>query len=855
MISPPPPPPHAVDRRALRAHLDDALSAPLTLLVAPAGAGKTVLLSQWALSRPDLRFLWLEADPADDDPARFVNRLLRGLGTIDPSANELASLLSIGGGGFGAPLREALVALLAEHPGTVLIFDDMHVLTNRALIADLWWLADHVPPGTHIVFSSRVDLRLAWSRHRLRYALLELRQAELAFDAEVTGEVLRRITGQAVSAATVEAIMDSTEGWPAGVQLSAIGLRDHADAELFATRLAGTDRLIADYLSEEVLGAQSEERRDLLLRMSALHAMSAPLVEAALGVGGAAALLAELETDSMFLVPLDDRQEWFRFHHLFRDLLRYRLRSALPGQEHRILAAAAAWYAEQGDVPSAVDTLLRAQEWDAALELILPAGRETYERVRTAPLARWLGAIPEQVRVRRPEVEALYGIALGVSGEAAHAEDVLRALAARPDLDPGLRIVVQAYTAARVQFRPPVSVSLEDAHAAWHLLQADADAPLPDLLGLTDRELLQTLVAVATGRAHLLAGQWAEAREWLRRGVDSPGGQYSVYRVHALGSLALLEALCGHLNTAQQLADEALELARDRDLLVHPAPADAYLAGAVVSVHRGEPDRGALALHEGAVRAASNRRTQLTWIAHLVAALIDGTSAGESVPPPAVAAPPVARSGLEAAGLREHRLAGTPAVLPRDEPAEDAARFEVLFEIAAAALTRRDAAGARALIDGIAASTEPIQRIRHDLLRAWLAHLEGRPVDARLRLTRALDEAASHGIVSVFAWAGPEVLRMIEALPGPPSAFRAAVERISRARLRPSAAPVLPDPLTDRERELLAYLPTRLTNAELAAHFFVSVNTIKTHMAHIYRKLDAPNRSAAVTRATDLGLL
>ena len=174
--------------------------------------------------------------------------------------------------------------LLADHPGPVLVFDDLHTLTNRAIIDDLWWLADHVPPAAHMVFSSRGDRRLALSRHRLRYSPLELRQAELAFDDDVAAEVLRRITGVATTPATVTSVMDTTEGWAAGVQLSAISLRHQDDPEQFTRRLAGTDSLISDYLSEEVLGAQSEERRDLLLRLSALDRMSPGLVESVLGV-------------------------------------------------------------------------------------------------------------------------------------------------------------------------------------------------------------------------------------------------------------------------------------------------------------------------------------------------------------------------------------------------------------------------------------------------------------------------------------------------------------------------------------------------------------------------------------------
>jgi ATP/maltotriose-dependent transcriptional regulator MalT len=846
-------PAHAVDRPALRQRLDGALEAPLTLVVAPAGSGKTVLLSQWAASRPDLRFVWIDVEHGDDDAIRFAGKMLARLSTLDPAAIDLGPLLTIGAGsGLGQPLLDGLIELLAAQPTAVLVFDDLHNLTNREIVADLWWLADHLPPAVQMVFSSRGDLRLSLSGHRLRHSLLELRQAELAFDDAVAAEVLHRIAGAPAAASTVASVMDTTEGWAAGVQLTAISLRHQEDPDLFARRLAGTDRLISDYLSEEVLAVQSEERRDLLLRLSALDRMSPSLVESVLGVTDAAGLFDELERDSMFLVATDGHHEWFRFHHLFRDLLRYRLRARFPDEEVCIVSAASEWFLTRGEVAAAIECLLHARSWDRAMDLILSRGREVFERGQATSVAQWLAAVPETERRARPAADALYGIVLGLSGQAARSEDVLRALLARPRLDPGLAVIAYAYIAARTQFRPQVDVSIDAAHESLRQLHAHPDITPPDLIGVTHRALLETLTLGSLGRAHLLAGDLGEARRVLRRTMESPGAQYSAYRVHLLGTQALLEAMSGRLAVAQKLADEALQLARDVGLLVHPAPADAYLALSLVAIHRGHPQAAAFARHEGAVRAASNNRTQLMWIAHLHMVL-----AGEQPSPadePVKAAPPIVRDAIDAAAHRAQRFAGAGGTLPH------AARpwSAMLVESMSAALADGRPAEARAILSSVAFAPEderPLATVEHDVLDAWLAHAEGRAAEARRLLTRALDLASEHGIVSVFLWAGPEVIRLIEGLPVRPTPFRTEVLESAREHLRISADAVLSEPLTDRERELLAYLPTRLTNAELAARFFVSVNTIKTHMAHIYRKLDAANRSAAVARATELGLL
>ena len=285
---------------------------------------------------------------------------------------------------------------------------------------------------------------------------------------------------------------------------------------------------------------------------------------------------------------------------------------------------------------------------------------------------------------------------------------------------------------------------------------------------------------------------------------------------------------------------------------MHAAPADAYLALSLVAIHRGRPQAAAFARHEGAVRAAANRRTQLMWIAHLHKIL-----AGEPPAPgdePVKAAPPVVRDALEAAAHRARRLAGgSVAITPTP-----GGWSPLLVESVSAALTEKRVSEAHTMLDTaafVARDDHPLATTEHAVLTAWLAHAEGRTADARRRLDEALDLATEYGIVSVFLWAGPTAIKLVEALPLRPTPFRAEVLACAREQLRAPSDSALPEPLTDRERELLAYLPTRLTNAELAARFFVSVNTIKTHMAHIYRKLDAPNRSAAVARATELGLL
>lgn len=847
-------PPHSVDRPGLRHQLDAGLSAPLTLLVAPAGAGKTVLLSQWVETRSDLASAWFDVTSADDDSVHFAQRIVRGLVAQVPGLGEIAAPLGEPGGGLGEATLEALSAAMADAADPlVVVFDDLHTLSNRAIVEDLWRLADRLPDNAHLVFSSRTDLQLSWSRHRLRHGLVELRQAQLALDSNETTEVLEQITGTAVDDDTAAAITRHTEGWAAGIQLAGLTLRFRGHAESLVDTLDETDRLIIDYLSEEVLDAQTPQRREALLRMSVLDEMCAGLVHALTDVDDAEGLLRDLVRESMFVIPLPARRGWYRFHPLFRDVLRYRLRATDAAAEGRLLRTAADWYIADGDSPAAIECLLAARCWQDALDLILQRGRSVFERGHTATVARWLSFVPTEVRQARPGIEALYGIMTGMTGRAGEAEDVLRGLLADPRTDDGHRLVASGYLAAVVQFRPYPEIYLDDAVRTMSLLDSEPQLATPDLLQLSSPDMLTALALVSAGRAYLFMGRLDDAREWMQRGVATVGGQYPPYRVHGLGSLALVEAWVGNLRAAAEHADEALDLAREASLLTHPAPADAYLARAFVAIQRGESESGAMSLHEGNLRAAANQRTQLMWIAHLASKLIDPAGTDPAAIEPVGAPPPIVRQGLRALA---HRLARIGSEQPT--PIQPQHEWSPLaFEELAGLLTEGRADAARTRLEQIPFTPDPLApgpAVEHLIISAWLCAVEGRVAASREEMIAALDLAEPEWLVHPFLRAGAAVSPLIDALPGRPGAFRRIlVSKSARAGSPPARG--LIEPLTARELEILAYLPTRLTNTDLAARFFVSVNTIKTHMAHIYRKLEVTGRTAAVERAAELGLI
>ncbi len=867
MTPPPVAPAHAVERAALMRRLDEALVRPLTLIVAPAGAGKSVLLAQWAATHPDLAFVWMEVGVDDDDPVRFAQRLLFGLGGINSDFASLAALTSLHGGGLGTPLLEALEAQLGDLPEVVIVLDDLHHLSNAVLISDLGRLANLLPPNIHLVLSTRTDLPIAWSRHRVRDQLTEIRQSDLALDETDSALLLEHITGRPLGIDRVATLVARTEGWAAGLQLAGMTLRLFDDPDEFITQFSGDDRLIADYLSEEVLLAQPGERRELLLRLSVLDTMCADLVTLLTGEASPQLLLEQLERESMFLVPLDMRRVWFRFHHLFRDMLRFKLRAERPDLEANLLNQAASWHLDQGDLSSGLEYLLRARSWDAALDVIMARGSEVFEKGEMATVIRWISLVPESARAERTDISLLLGMLMGVEGLAAGAEDILGRVATHPNSSAGERACAQVFLATMVQWRPRPEVSIDMAVRALDELSGLGDAQVPVILNLTHRASLETMAVLSRGRAHFQAGDLELARDWLGQGLATQGATYPIWKVSGLGSLGLLEAWRGNTERAIALSDEALAIAKEVGLLAHPSVAEAYLTSSLVALERGEPGRASVSLHEGIMRAEANKRNQLSWFGHLEAALLleaDGrakeamttvlSARNDLGAPP----PPVVADRLLALQSRLLRLGGSAEQSQRSLRSGSSDSLVLAFERAATALTLGEYDVARKLVEAfpdLSDSSQPLATVDSLLLGAWLAESHGSLDWARRQLTKAMAVAESHSLVESFVRLGPTIPRMVSELPGPHSAFQERVIRRAQAFTSPSRGSELAEALTDRELEILSYLPSRLTNTELADQFYVSVNTIKTHMAHIYRKLGAANRNSAISRAREIGIL
>ena len=413
-----------VPRPRLTERLDRGTASKLTLVSAPAGFGKTTLLTEWLAAGPaepaDERLAaWLSLDRADNDPASFWTYVIAALRTVASGVGE--SALTLLQAPQPPPIETVLTALLNDLGTTagdiVLVLDDYHVIDASDVQDGMAFLLDHLPPWLHVVIASRADPAVPLARWRVRGELAEIRAAELRFTPDEAAAYLNEMMGLQLTAQDVAALEARTEGWIAALQLAALSMQGRDDVAGFIAGFAGDDRYVVDYLVEEVLQRQPDRVQAFLLQTCILDRLSGPLCDAVTGQGGGKAMLEALDRGNLFLVPLDDRRRWYRYHHLFADVLHARLLDERPGQVPDLHRRASAWYEQNGERPVAIGHALAAEDFGRAadlVELAIPAMRITRQE---AALHGWLKALPDEVVRVRPVLSVGLAGALLAVGE------------------------------------------------------------------------------------------------------------------------------------------------------------------------------------------------------------------------------------------------------------------------------------------------------------------------------------------------------------------------------------------------------------------------------------------------------
>jgi LuxR family maltose regulon positive regulatory protein len=568
-------------RAGLQSLLQSSLQAKLCLVAAPAGSGKTTLLAQWRAVAGGGRVAWVSLEESDNDPTRFWSYLVAALRTVEPQVGAVA-LEALGGP--SVELERVVVPSLVNDLATVaaplvLVLDDYHLITEASCHRTLGRFLDHLPPAVHVVLSTRLDPPLPLARMRAQGELAELRVVELQFTGEETAELLNGSMGLGLAAEDVARLAERTEGWAAGLVLAGLSLRGRPDSSGFIAAFSGGDRHVADYLVAEVLERQPEELREFLLRTSVLERLSGPLCDAVLQTQGSAELLGELEASNLFVVPLDDRRQWYRYHQLFADLLRLQLGAREPTLVPVLHRRAAAWHQAAGNVDEAIGHASAAGDPAEAGALIARHWASHWLGGQRATVARWLKGLADEAITADPPVALITAWSRGFGG--ASKQETERWLAAAEDEGyggpPPDGMSSQAFGAALARATLVFDDVGRSAAAAHRALELAGDQPAES-----------SWAGAALGQALYLSGRSAEAKSRLEDLVSQVPASVQPYAV--VTALAVLSLIAADQDdpAAASLARGAVATAEAQAVSFEPLSGIVYLALGRALARQGE---------------------------------------------------------------------------------------------------------------------------------------------------------------------------------------------------------------------------------------------------------------------------
>jgi LuxR family maltose regulon positive regulatory protein len=890
--------PHLVEQ------LNRGASRKLTLLSASAGSGKTTLLSEWSVSY-GRRTAWLSLDPDDNDPALFLTYLIAALQNIRADFGDAA--VEILGSSETEQYQATLVNIINELAGfpenATLILDDFHVISDPRIYDMMAYLINHLPPQVHLVIASRVDPPLPLARYRARNQLSEIRGQDLRFNAEETAQFFHRTVGLQLSVEDAQALEERTEGWVAGLQLAALSMKGRGDIPGFVEAFAGSHLFVAEFLVEEILRRQSEDVQLFLLQTSILERLNADLCEAVSARKGGQAVLTTLYRANVFVIALDDQGQWFRYHHLFSDLLQARLPQVVPPEE--ILALhrrASMWYERNGYYSEAVHHALAGEDFDRAVDLVKQAARALIFAGRVNTLRDWLEALPEASFDAHPHltfyrfwIDVLQSRA-DLSEQALHDKEELFARLPSSPKNDRMRGELMAVVCR--------AVALSGRTTEGIRLAQDALAYLPP-----DEVASRARANSALATAYDLEGQATEAEPAYQESVSQAVAAGDLrLAAHTMMVSGLVQYQCGHLHDAANTFQSIIDMGDEgsvalADQAVQP-PGDAPRARKVFfPAGQGYVGLGCIHLEWNDLKRAENhlekglelcRRGGLDGVfvarmqmSRLRQAQGDLEAALQEIQLPDQAHRVddfnIATRKIQIA-LAQGDVDGAwhwAAPFAEMLDTESASKrmpllfFEILQAVIARVyLARGEVGKALQLIDRLHTTAEPGRRIGRlvevYLLKALVDQKRRHTKltsDAVQNMARALELGAPQGYALLFLEEGAPLVPLLEAVTDQrtlPSGTRRHARKLLEAfgKAGYATAPQLGgksdelvEQLTPREMEVLTLVASGHTNQAIAEMLVITVRTVKKHTSNIYGKLNVSSRTQAVAYARQIGLL
>ncbi len=889
----PPTRPELVSRPALLGQLNRGMHRKLTLISAPAGFGKTTLASEW-VAGCECPVAWLSLDEADNDTVRFLTYFLTAINQIDGSGSQIGkAALGMLKSPQPPPTEPLLTSLINDFSGDgdpmIFVLDDFHLIETATIHDALSFFVENLPPQLHLVISTREDPLLPLPRLRARDQLTELRAADLRFSSAEAAQFLNQVMGLDLSAEDVAVLEDRTEGWIAGLQLAAISLQGRKDTSQLIRSFSGSHRLVLDYLIEEVLEQQPERLQNFLLKTSILDRMTASLCDALTGMDDGRKTLEILEHANLFIIPLDEQRDWYRYHHLFADLMKQRLRRTSTEQMPALHLQASEWFYQNGFYDKAIDHALRAADYDRSAELINELADTLWQTGEHGKLRVWLENLPVEYILSKPLLSISRGYYLHSIGRIDEGDLLLREaenlITKAPKFSAeernklsGRLAVVRALIGT---FNGEVPNVIEQANNALkHLPEKD--------------QTWRNLAAISLGDAYSYLGDMAashRAREEVFKTCEATGDIY--YTIVAGLKLASTLREQGELKQTIQLCKQQIQIAKENgfhqssligclmallgEVLAEMNQLDeAYqfaAPGVEIAKHGGNLtllgysylylmrvlfSRGDFAGAENIFREVAKLNRETTVPEWLNLQLANWQVRIDLV-----------RGDVETASKWADNTGPSTSLTSRKVEAVDFLQMFDFILFARILAAQNQPVKAGELLNQLLGHAEKGGRITRIieilLLQALNYRVQGDQARAIFSLERAIHLSKPAGFLRIYVDEGQPAAQLLyeglsrgiatEYIQQLLAAFPLdELEPQTREGIQPLSSELV-EPLSEREIEVLNLIAEGLTNQEIATRLYLSLNTIKVHARNIYGKLGVTNRTQAVTRARALGLL